>query len=368
MAVSFAAGTKHKVVFERNVVRANTGSNGTFGFGGFATGQSRAAFTVRGNNVSASGKAIEITTHRSSIVVTGNRVTAPVPADSMGGIAVRSHQSGTVKALVANNVVHEVSGCNCGHVTALHLDAGDASTLDARVLNNTVSDLVNDPNNQAYGIRAGDPDDGASLKIRLYNNTVSNTNATGFHFPSGPTVTVTGARNNAFGNDQDQIPAGSPLEPLTHLDPDFLPDYKLSAGSPLANAGQTCIPGLAIPRSDVRAKFRFFGMGVDIGATERGSTAPGSAKGISRNGTNGANTMLGTKGRDILCGFGGKDLLAGFGGADYLNGGAGPDQAFGGTGADRIDLRDGTKGNDSAYGEAGSDVCLADAKDKRTSC
>ncbi len=31
-------------------------------------------------------------------------------------------------------------------------------------------------------------------------------------------------------------------------------------------------------------------------------------------------------------------------------------------------MRDGTKGNDQAYGEAGSDVCLADAKDKRFSC
>jgi Ca2+-binding RTX toxin-like protein len=145
-------------------------------------------------------------------------------------------------------------------------------------------------------------------------------------------------------------------------------DYRLGAGSPLANVGRTCIPGIPLARSDLGGKFRLAGEAVDIGAYERGSSLSGTVHGVNRTGTNGRNTLRGTRGVDILCGLGGRDVLYGLGARDFLFGGAGPDQAFGGAGADFLDLRDGVKSNDLADGGAGADVCRTDARDRRRSC
>jgi len=146
------------------------------------------------------------------------------------------------------------------------------------------------------------------------------------------------------------------------------PNYRLGGASTLANAAESCVPGLVLPRGDAGGRFRYFGAGLDIGAFERGSTVLGSAKGVSKTGTNGRNKLKGGTGRDVLCGMGGNDTLLGLGGNDFLFGGLGADKASGGAGNDRIELRDGKKGNDSGDGGSGQDVCLLDARDKRTSC
>jgi Ca2+-binding RTX toxin-like protein len=365
-AVAVEHGTGHDIVLERNSVRLDSGTNGSRGLGVYILADARGSATVRGNDVSASGTAIEVAVHRSPVLVSGNRVTGPVPLDSARGIAVDSLGAGTTKAKLLNNLVHHVVGCNCGNVRAVDIGARDSSRLDIEIVNNTVADLVNDPLHQAFGIGIGDPADSGKINARLFNNTVTNTNAIGIRIPNLPAVQASGNRNNTFGIDANEL-GGHDLGTMLSFDPHFLSDYTLSGASPITNAGQTCIPSLPLPRADGRGRFRVAGAAVDIGAYERGSGS-GSVKGVNRTGTNGANTLVGTPGRDVLCGLGGKDMLAGFGGGDYLFGGAGRDRAFGGAGRDLIDMRDGTMGNDSAFGEAGNDTCLTDAGDRRVSC
>ncbi len=368
VVLAFETGRNHRVTLERNVVTVDTGSNGDEGFGSYTNNGARASFVIRNNTVSASGTSIDLSVQGGPVTVVGNRVTTPVGEDSQTGIAVTAIGSGTVKAMIASNLIHHVTGCNCGHAAALDADARDTATLDVRILNNTIDELLVPPLDQAFGIAIQEPDAAAKINARIYNNSVTNTHATGILIDAGPpAVTVTGDHNNSFGNLQDELGTFS-LGTMLAVDPLFISGYQLAATSPLKDAGETCIAGLPLPRADARNRFRVAGAAVDIGAYERGSTAKGSVKGVSKSGTNGANNLVGTSGRDVLCGLGGKDLLAGLGGGDFLFGGLGPDKAFGGAGSDRLDLRDGVAGNDWAYGEAGSDVCLADAGDHKVSC
>ncbi len=364
------SGTGHTIVFERNRMLYDSGINGDRGYEVFLTPPAKGTITVRGNNISASGSGIEVGGSGGAVTVTGNVVTAPVPADSQIGIGASLGGKGTHTVTIANNLVHHVVGCNCGIVTAIYASAGGSATANARILNNTVADLAVISGNGGHGIAVFTPNDTGHVRAWLFNNIVYNTQSFGYRLDD-ERVTVTADANAGFGNPFDGF-GSHDMNTFFTGDPAFFGpgagDYRLSAPSPLVNAGETCIPSLPLPRADLAGKFRIAGIAVDLGAYERGSSAPGTVKGVSKSGGSGANNLMGTSGRDVLCGNGGNDIISGFGGGDFLFGGSGKDKVFGGAGSDRIDIRDGKEGNDAAYGEAGSDVCLADAKDKRTSC
>jgi peptidoglycan/xylan/chitin deacetylase (PgdA/CDA1 family) len=103
-------------------------------------------------------------------------------------------------------------------------------------------------------------------------------------------------------------------------------------------------------------------------------------------GTPGPDVLIGTPGPDVLCGLGGRDILDGGGGNDILRGGPGRDTlhgrggddklkagrgrgdvARGGRGQDTLDVRDGQP-FDTIDGSRGTDMCIADAEDRRHGC
>jgi Ca2+-binding RTX toxin-like protein len=361
------SGTGHRLIFERNVVHL-VSANGEAAVSAWFGGTSSGTAAIRDNDVRSTGSAIVLRLQGGSTVVSGNRITASVLAESHAGIELYGAEV-VSNALLANNLVHRVGGCGCGNPAGINVSVFDGGTLNVRLLNNTVANLS--LSGFARGLDAR-PSAGATLNVALFGNTFSGT-AKGMNVASaGGTVTGTGDRNNSFGNTNPDDVGSLDLGTTFALDPKFANpaagNYRLGKGSPLANRGASCVPGGPLPRSDAAGKFRFAGRGVDIGAYERGSSLPGTVSGRSRNGTAGDNVLKGTAGVDVLCGLDGNDRLEGLGGRDFLFGGAGADRLFGGGEPDLLDVRDGVGGNDRVNGGAGKDACLRDAGDIATAC
>jgi hypothetical protein len=370
IVVTYSVGSHH-TVFEGNTVRLNSGSSGDSGFflsyGTVAVGP----ITIRDNDISASGVGLYVYAQGGTATIVGNTVTSPRVGDSSVGILF-SASAANVKAVIANNLVHHVSDCNCGTATGIVVVTSDLATLNAWVVNNTVADIGNNLSDPFRGIVIRSPSMAPGrANVRVYNNVVSGA-TTGIYLEAGSRLEVTGDRNDVFASPQPTFLNSHQIGTTLHKNPRFKnangPNYRLKGSSALSNAAEPCVPGLALPREDAAGRFRYFGRSLDIGAFERGSTAKGSAKGVSKTGTKRANRLRGTNGRDVLCGFAGNDKLFGLGGPDNLFGGLGKDEVFGGDGNDRIDVHDGAKGNDSADGGPGQNVCLTDANDRRVSC
>ena len=284
------------------------------------------------------------------MAVVGNVLSSPRRRESEIGLSLFARGSGIVHTDVASNVIHHVSGCDCGFRTALVVGSTANATLAVGIVNNTVADVGIDPSAPARGILVRSPASANGfVTARVYNNVLAGVFDLGILLEAAPRLAVIGDRNDIVrvpgGNDFGSYDMGTTLA----LEPHFKSagSYRLSATSPLADAAVSCPLGGVVPRSDAAGRFRYSGPGLDLGAYERGSTAKGTAAGVSRTGSNAPNQLVGTNGRDVLCGLGGNDRLTGRGGADFLFAGLGRDRALGGAGNDRIDLRDGKKGNDS---------------------
>jgi hypothetical protein len=363
------AGGGHRIVVQGNAWQNDQGRALAADVGP----PSKGSITIAGNNISST-TGMEVGAAGGPIAVSRNRMIGTDIVSSELGISLYARGAGTVNGTVANNLLFNFSGCNCGVNSVFAARALDTSTFALRVVNNTILDSGVDPSSQTYGMAfmSSSADPGSQLNVALYNNTVSGVYDKGF-WSWQERVHVVGDMNNSFGSVQGDLfdPTDS-IGTLLHVDPQFRApgtgDYRLGASSPLANVGRTCIPGIPLERSDLGGKFRLAGEAVDIGAYERGSLLKGTVRGVNRTGTNGKNTLRGTAGMDILCGLGGNDVLSGLGGRDFLFGGPGRDQAFGGPGNDFLDLRDGVAANDLADGGAGKDVCRTDARDRRRSC
>lgn len=363
----FNAGTGHRFVFERNRLVLDSGTNGFDGVSVFYGTTGAGSVSVKRNFVSSSGFAVDVGAQGGPVTIVANRLTAPVATDSGGSIHLAAHGSGTVRAIVASNLIHHSGICGCGSPGAIRI-RGDGM-LDVRILNNTVDHVLGDPSTAAYGIRIG-VDTGGHTKAQVYNNSVSTTKI-GLEIPDDPELEVSGNGNNTFDVGSDST-GSNDLGTITHGDPMYIDaaanNYRLQAGSSLVNAGQTCIARLPLPRADADYLFRLAGRAVDVGAYERGTRVSGGVRGVSRSGADGPDTLVGTPGRDVLCGLGGNDILHGLAGRDFLFGGAGNDRAAGFAGNDLIDLVDGVAGNDHAFGGPGHDMCFADAGDSRSNC
>ncbi|MGC0329816.1 putative delta-60 repeat protein/putative repeat protein (TIGR01451 family) [Streptomyces sp. SAI-170] len=116
------------------------------------------------------------------------------------------------------------------------------------------------------------------------------------------------------------------------------------------------------------------------------TTTIDNARGCTRIGTSGNDTITGTSGTDVICALSGDDTVnASYGndtvfgdyGNDRLDGGFQDDRLVGGPGNDtltgnygndRLEAVDGVSGNDTANGGPGSDTCTTDSGDARISC
>jgi Ca2+-binding RTX toxin-like protein len=308
--------------------------------------------------------------------VVRNHVYGPDPEQATGAIVV-SGQSGD--ALVADNLVDHVSGCNCGNTVGISI--GASGLMEARVLNNTVDSQHVPSEYSTEGIRIG-----PGLLAIVSNNTVTH-GSTGIVIH--PAASATGSNNNTYDMvEQDEL-GNQPVE-IFHRAPKFVDpssrDYALKGKSPLVDAGEACIADTPLPRSDLSKHFRLAGRTVDVGALERGSKRSGSVAGVSKSGSTLADDLRGTRGVDVLCGLsaadtlkglggndfifgdGGNDILSGGGGGDLVTAGPGSDNGDGGKGPDRMYFRDGKRHNDSLSGGIGRDLCVADKGDIKSAC
>jgi hypothetical protein len=371
VGVSVGSGTGHTIVFERNVLTRDSGTNGDHGIAVYYGDSARGSLSIRNNDISAAGVGIEGRVHGGPATIAGNRVTSPVNADSQGGIHFFSGGSGTVRTTIANNLVHDVAGCNCGTPTGIQVRSFGTATLDLRVLNNTLDSVGLDDTHAGMALALIPQDPAATLSAKVYNNIVSNGRNQGIVLYEDPTMTVTGNANSLWNTPSGNVLGTYDLGTVYTDDPQYVDapggDFRLSPASTLGNVGQTCIASIPLPRGDAAGRFRVAHGAVDVGAYERGSGISGSVRGKNISGNGGPNTIRGTGGRDVLCGLAGADKLYGLDGVDLLIGGNGPDRAEGGAGNDRLDLLDGV-GHDRALGGRGLDVCLTDPGDVRSSC
>jgi Ca2+-binding RTX toxin-like protein len=137
-------------------------------------------------------------------------------------------------------------------------------------------------------------------------------------------------------------------------------------------------------RADL-ARHRAIGEGIDV--LLRIESVEGSPYDDVLTGSRLPNAIDGGNGSDVVDGLSGNDRLIGGRGDDRLRGGAGNDliddslgvaqgvapdtgrdHLDGGVGHDRLDAVDEVAGNDTLGGGPGTDVCLADVGDVRSSC
>ncbi|MFI9152156.1 calcium-binding protein [Streptomyces sp. NPDC053367] len=116
------------------------------------------------------------------------------------------------------------------------------------------------------------------------------------------------------------------------------------------------------------------------------TTTIDNARGCTRVGTSGNDTITGTSGADVICALSGDDVVNAGSGNDTVHGDYGNDRVDGGFqddrlvggpgndtltgyyGNDRLETVDGVPGNDTANGGPGTDTCTTDAGDTRISC
>ncbi|WP_330264734.1 calcium-binding protein [Streptomyces griseorubiginosus] len=116
------------------------------------------------------------------------------------------------------------------------------------------------------------------------------------------------------------------------------------------------------------------------------ATTVNNARGCTRIGTSGNDSITGTSGNDVICALSGDDTVnagsgndtvhAGHGndrvdgglGNDTLNAGPGNDTLTGNYGTDNLNTVDSVSGNDTANGGPNTDTCTTDQGDIRVSC
>lgn len=374
VALLFNGGSDHLVFltqneFDRANVRVQSTGDGTF------------AGVIMSDNTFDVGQfgGIVVGAPIEKVIIERNHLFSSAPLEASGGIDVRPTGETANETVIANNLIHDIGGCNCGMNSGIFV-GGEAPTT-TYLLNNTIDRLIVPEKYSAIAIWVADDNNHANL----YNNSVSRT-AGGIQISHD--ATASGSGNNAYRTRWNSL-LGQPVG-LTHEPPEFMDaasdDYRLKTGSFLRDRGTACVPSMPLPRADHHGNFRFAGKTVDIGALEKGSTLEGAVHGDSLVGDGASDTFEGTADVDVFCGMGGADTLVGAlgddylfggnggdevkgtGGADRLHGGKGPDEVVGGASGDWLYLKDGVQGNDSGKGGDGNDSCTADPGDSLTSC
>jgi hypothetical protein len=373
VGAEFTGGSAHAVAIDHVTATADTNSIPISLYTSVSAG-----FTVRSSralNANDTLAGISVFDQHDSGVVSaflvGNRVSSGSPT-SGAGIDIRVQGAGTTRASVYNNVIWRAARWDGTREAGIFVRAEGVGDSEVNVVGNTV-DRVDDD-----GLRLEDQLDApGTISLDMFDNLFAHTAGAGVDLRSDdPGTRTIRAGSNAFfdnaePNDFDGANGGTVLQVTK---PGFVDeqggDLSLTATSPLVDAGKVCTPG-GLENLDAAGAGRLAGPSVDVGAYERGATAP---TGEAAFGTSGGEELIGGPGADILCGLGGGDALFGGGGRDYIDGGAGPDEVlngqagpdrvFGGKGADVcLDGIDGIGGNDRLDGGKGTDGARGDEFD-----
>ncbi|NEZ04936.1 right-handed parallel beta-helix repeat-containing protein [Wenzhouxiangella sp. XN201] len=268
-ALEFTLRSPADIVIEGNVIHFELDHNGVAAVG-FDVRDTRADILVENNEIASTGNGIEVAGSNASrlqAIVSRNRITASIPANSGIGIEFDFREGGTYDVAALGNVIHGVGGCNCGRNSGMHVTTpnftGEAMFT---VTNNTIA------GNDATGLLAVLQGEGDQT-LNVYNNTLSGNAGGGFqlyNYTSNP-VAMNGSTNNSFDNGfSDTFLDIAPLTP-TAFDPSFVDesnhDYRLRADSQLIDAG-TDEPAGGITSIDAEGDLRISGAAIDLGAYE----------------------------------------------------------------------------------------------------
>jgi hemolysin type calcium-binding protein len=279
------------------------------------------------------------------------------------GIAVYANGDGETRAHLYNNAIWKGAKYDGPSSAGIFLSASGVGTSEFDVVGNTVDRVGND------GLRMQNAlTNPGHVTLDLFDNLFANPADSGVAIQSADTSRRTiHAGSNAFvnlgaPNDWDGASSGTTLKPsAVGFVAETTGDLRLRSTSPLVDAGVVCTVG-GLENLDAAGRGRLAGPTVDVGAYERGATAP---KGEVWIGTGGPDSTTGGSGSDIYCGLGGNDVIEGGDGRDYIDGGAGADVLLGDSGPDRLlggkgsdpclDVRDHVGGNDVVDGGKGID-------------
>lgn len=268
-----------------------TGSTGSNGIN--VSTYSPTTVVVERNTIVSNGTPLYLGTYTGSGVVTasisGNTIRKAEVGQSATGIYLDLRGSFVVTANVRSNVISDVADCNCGGAVAIEVSPSDTVSATVNLVNNTI-DL-----SASTGILVLPPAVGQLLAVRVFNNVVTRTHRGIFLPAANPRLTVDNGYNDFFDNTNANVFGGYAAGPGTlaanPLYADLLArDYRLTAGSPLVDAGTDASPP-GLSDLDADGNVRIAGAGVDIGAFEFGSAPPTTTSTTSVAGTTTTTTM-----------------------------------------------------------------------------
>jgi RTX calcium-binding nonapeptide repeat (4 copies) len=315
----------------------------------------------------------------SRLTMLGNVITTSDPEESNDGMELEGGGQGKFIVSAHSNVIYGVSGCNCGGASGINIGSFEDVDLVVNLVNNTLDDMQV----ASDAINVDPPLDTSTLKVRIFNNSVTRATHAGLNLPDAdPDLDVQHDYNLYWDNDDPNNDDGYPSGGHdTEADPEFVDqdagDYMPSGTSALINGGLVCNAG-GLLRTDAARNVRFLnrpsvGPTIDIGAFEVGSIAPIPGKMIlAKNGvgigTDGADVICGSEDPDTLRGKDGRDWIEGAGEDDDLFAGNGPDYISGQDGDDELRAVDGVGGNDDLNGGGGVNSCFYDDGDEAENC
>ena len=336
-----------------------------------------ASFSVTASHVSFSNEyaGIDVFNNSSGAVsfqAIGNYITAHGATYAGSAIELDTTSTGSMQANVMNNAIWDVANCNCGGASGVFVYPQDTSTMNVNFVGNTLQGVRSSDIGVRNSLLAG-----GSAWLNVYNNIFAHATDAAIYLDDSESI-VSRLAYHAGNNDEfnnglpdflDGRSAGSGnLAVNPNLVSPSTGNLHLKSSSPLIDKGQVCSPG-GVAISDAAGNNRVFGASMDLGAYERGASAPTGQVFIGGSGT---DTITGTSGGDIICGMGGNDVLNGGGGNDFIDGGSGSDKVtggpgadwlYGGAGGDTLCAKDGTGGNDHVNGGAGTDGYQIDSGD-----
>lgn len=199
-----------------------------------------------------------------NVTVASNTFTTLNPANSAGGMVINT-QDGKLTALVSNNLIYDVGGCNCGNQAAMSLTAGGTSDATMLVSGNTIDDV-----NQGDGIHVNS---GNTNLIAAYiqNNIATNVAGNGISLPAAFFGSQIIEDYNTYFNTGMSFGGYSQGADTYYQDPTYVDaaarDYRPSFFSPVLNAGNMFF----VAHVDSTGKPRKLGPAPDRGALERGN-------------------------------------------------------------------------------------------------
>jgi hypothetical protein len=274
-------GSGHTVIIRNNVFLFEIEHNNTAAIA--LDLRNPGEILVEGNRITSTGPGVRIMLilpeGSAHARVERNVIDTSLPAQSYVGIEFDLRGSGSYAVEAFSNAVDGVGGCNCGRNAGIAVDLVEAVEAVASITHNTVHGTET-----ASAFHFLVRDAGASLALRLFNNSASNSDHYGYELSNigDGSVAVEYGANNAFENAEGAV-LWAPQLHLTAFDPLYVDapngDLRLAEGSELVDAGDDEPQG-GTSTLDAGGDLRLQGVHVDVGAYEQAPEPGGDALGL----------------------------------------------------------------------------------------